>query len=133
METRFLLKQSKDIISFLIKRYLLFWLSWREFFAWTDVGGLWFKIRYYKANIKPWKMSLLLKEILAILTYAYTKQNLRAEVFVSSSLPCSLAKQFETILKYQHNQFITRHARFNWQWHGLIDTLQFYFLQSNHP
>ena len=44
-----------------------------------------------------------------------TKQNLRAEGFFSSSLPCSLAKQFETILKSQHNQFITRHARFNWK------------------
>ena len=58
-------------------------------------------------------MKKLLKEILAILRYAYTKQNLRAEGFVSSSLLCSLAKQFETILKSQHNQFITRHARFN--------------------
>ena len=57
-------------------------------------------------------MSLLLKEILAISRYAYTKQNLRAEGFVSSSLLCSLAKQFETILKSQHNQFITPHARF---------------------
>ena len=61
------------------------------------------------------KNEFIIKRNLAFLTYAYAKQNLRAEVFVSSSLPCSLAKQFETILKSQHNQFITRHARFNWQ------------------
>ena len=79
------------------------------------------------------KNEFIIKRNLAILTYAYAKQNLRAEVFVSSSLPCSLAKQFETILKSQHNQFITRHARFNWQWQGLIDTLQFYFYTVESP
>ena len=59
------------------------------------------------------KNEFIIKRNFGYLKVAYTKQNLRAEGFVSSSLLCSLAKQFETILKSQHNQFITRHARFN--------------------